>query len=275
MALDIPASVIESFPTRALTVRKVLAVSMTFSIVINFFIMLILVAVVGVVSYLAIPGLMRDYEIAKNPVSIDASIGGKCKTYKGIFVDCDITITYKGQTTKRSIMFIDFHSGDYYVEPVILAENPALITVDLAVNKIWNRIVTLGAILLLFIGLIIYIPFSYLRGRKMHGLLYLMQNSQLFPMLVPVKVNEVQGVVTAHYKWEVAGKLNKYFATYKVKKEGGPLIVPTNDVDNLYALGVVTHTQPIPILLDSKLLRCDMTETERDKILAAIVSLTP
>ena len=112
--------------------------------------------------------IYADYKIGQAYHAIDADIKGECKTRKAIFTGCKATIRHDGHSVEKTFAFFDFTSGDYTVTAIAANDNPANITLDIAVDKIMNRAVFtlmfLAAVLLglwhAFYGLLITLPRS-------------------------------------------------------------------------------------------------------------------
>lgn len=84
--------------------------------------------------------IYADYRIGQNPqVLADARIDGECKTRKFAFTDCAVTIQAQGRTWQKSFAFFDFSNEGYQVEAVVAADNPDLVSIDLAVETLGNR----------------------------------------------------------------------------------------------------------------------------------------
>ncbi|GBU09956.1 hypothetical protein AwWohl_10940 [Gammaproteobacteria bacterium] len=264
--MNTPEAIIAQFPTRPLNVTKVMAVSPKIAIVIGIIVLLLLF----LIPYLGLPGLIHDYEISKNPVEVNAYIDGKCSSQVLIFTHCDITLKYRGKEIERSIFFIDIKLDDYSVSAIASRDNPDLLTIDLAIDKMISRSILLA----ICFGLILFLGISIITGsrniKRMHQLLKSINDNRLYPVLVPVSSKSIYGVNTVEYTWSINQVTQKYFATFKEKKEGGVLIVPTTDPTKVYALGVSINEQTAPILLNETLTRIDLTEDERAKLLDAI-----
>ena len=131
---------------------------------------ILLLAAAGIAWWVANMGkaIYADYKIGQAYHAIDADIKGECKTRKAIFTDCKATIHHDGHSVEKTFAFFDFTSGDYTVTAIAANDNPANITLDIAVDKIMNRAVFalmfLAAVLLClwlaFYGLLITLPRS-------------------------------------------------------------------------------------------------------------------
>ena len=131
---------------------------------------ILLLAAAGIAWWVANMGkaIYADYKIGQAYHAIDADIKGECKIRKAIFTDCKATIRHDGHSVEKTFAFFDFTSGDYTVTAIAANDNPANITLDIAVDKIMNRAVFalmfLAAVLLClwlaFYGLLITLPRS-------------------------------------------------------------------------------------------------------------------
>ena len=104
---------------------------------------ILLLAAAGIAWWVADMGkaIYADYKIGQAYHAIDADIKGECKTRKAIFTDCKATIHHDGHSVEKTFAFFDFTSGDYTVTAIAANDNPANITLDIAVDKIMNRAV--------------------------------------------------------------------------------------------------------------------------------------
>lgn len=268
--MNTPETIVKQFPIRPLEVSKVIVIKPIVTVIIGFIICLL----AFLIPYLGVPGLLNDYEISKNPIEVNATIKGKCES-KLILTNCDVTLTYKGNRVVRHFYFFDWQNGDYYVTALAAKNNSTLLTVDLAIDKMSNRIIMQLVFFLLIIGGGISLMITARRGQQMNQILAQMNGRRLHPVLVPVTLKSVKGVMVAHYTWSINQTTKKYFATFKEKKEGGILPVPTDEVAQIYALGVMpVDEKNVPILLDKNLTRINLTEQERTQLLNSLVTLS-
>lgn len=268
--MNTPEAIIAQFPTRPLHISKAMIVkNPTKSLIVGILICLSAL----LIPYLGFPGLLNDYEISKNPVEVDAGIKGECRS-KMFVTNCDVTLTYQGEKVERDFSFFDIKGGDYYVTAITSKDKPTLLSVDLAVDKIINRLI----IQLIFFALIIAVGVvclrGWVRGKKMNEVLAQINDKKLIPILVPVKIQSTQAVVAVTYQWPTPQGAQICYAAFHEKKEGGMLRIPTDDTTQVYALGVSTDTQTTPILLDGHLSRIDLTTDERIQLFESINSLS-
>ncbi len=222
------------------------------------------------------PGILRDYQISKDPLEIEnGDISGSCKTRKAIFTTCEADLSYDhaGVSYKRNVevMFVDFHSGDYETGLVISAKNPELATISLGLDMLWNRIITLGVfVALLGFGSLVLL-FMLLRVLRVR-----LQLRQAAPLtVIPVALRAV------------AEKRSRLFVTYadtvredKTKRQsfthlerGRIPVVVGHDGKHDVALAVLHGKGALPVLLDDQLERIDLTEWERAEALASLAPM--
>jgi hypothetical protein len=233
---------------------------------------LLLSAVAVFLSIWQVPGLVRDFQISQNPVTVtNGDIDGECTTRKGI-TDCDarLVYSYNGQDydTKVSIMFLDFHSGDYLVDVVISADKPELATLSLGLDMLWNRIavfaVLAGICAVSGVALLIQaIQFGANNARLRHAGAM---------KLVPVDIAGVKkwrGGSLVTYVDHLKGPKSKRTSFTRLARDEEPLMV-ADDQGNAVAVAVLHERAARPVLLDAGLLRLDMTAHERRAMLASI-----
>ena len=265
--MNTPEAIVAQFPTRPLNISRAIAMNPIWAMLIGIVVCLLAL----LIPYLGAPGLLNDYEISKNPMEVNAGIDGKCRS-KLMFTNCDVTLTYQGEKVERNFSFFDIKGGDYYVTAITSKDKPALLTVDLATDKIMNRLITQIVFFVLILAGGISAIRAALRGKKMNQLLANINGKKLIPVLVPVTIKSIQGVTVANYYWPINQSSQKYFATFKEKTEGSVLEVSTEDAAKTYALGVTTDHQAVPILLDETLSRIDLTADEKAQLLECIYS---
>lgn len=235
------------------------------------FIVVVMLVVGGALAWWQGPDIWRDWQISQNPVTVEDSDvrNGKCTTRKAIFTECEahVAYNYQGQHYESDIalMFVDFHSGDYWVDVVISADKPHLATLSLGVEKIWNRIVMLAAFAILFIGGAAMILWQRARARKASRALE--QPSRL--TLRPLVINNMQKLrgktqISYHDRDQP-----KPVLTTALRKGDEPLMV-WDDAGNGYGLGVRGTGSPLPALLDRGLTRIDLSDQERSDALALL-----
>ncbi|WP_146126893.1 hypothetical protein [Labrys okinawensis] len=255
-------SVLDAFPTRPLQANRIGISSLT-----GWFVILVGFAIAGGVAWWQAADLWRDYKISRNyEIADDARISnGECKTRKFIFTDCSATIIAPdGARTRVEMMFVDMHTGDYETGVVRSREDARLLTLELGVEKISDRIL----IFLAFVG-----GFAAL---GIAGFAMLLKASRLKRAVAePVVMRPVVAKVltqartwlnqTIKYEYSLDGKTRK--ATSVLKKKETPFFL---DTEERQVLAVVPQTTSTPILLDAGLEMLDLTDQERTAVRAAV-----
>jgi Zn-dependent protease with chaperone function len=117
-------------------------------------------AILVALSLYTLPNLISDWRIrdTARPVGNSRVTDGSCTT-KLVLNICDATLSVqtKSRTVTHNVnyIFMDAHSGDYSVAVLADPEHPELATTDMALEKLWNRTITLliGSAILLAITL--------------------------------------------------------------------------------------------------------------------------
>ena len=256
------------FPPNLLPSRPMKATRSVFTGAgINFFAALIMLALgLGLAIWQA-PGIWRDIQISQNPIEVaDFDIlDGECRTQRAIFTSCeaDLVYTYDGKTIEShtSFAFIDFSTSDYYVGVVISGDRPAMATLDLGLDMLWNRIAVGAGFVLLFVVLFIVALRAYFRAARDNG--RAKRGGTVTPVAVEMTQNsKVLGGRVVGYRIPATGKGKRAAAAARFKKNQGPIILNGAD-GNVYAVGALMEGIDNPILLDEELTRLDFSEDER------------
>ena len=253
-----------AFPTRPLRVLRHGASSSW----LNYIAGIAFLAGAIAVLYWQGPALLQDNAIRQNPVVAQDGVlrGGKCKTRKAIFVECEATITYavdgKRYTHKPDIFFLDFNTGSYSSGVVRSATKPELGTMSIAIDYFWNRVSTvLGfAGLLAAIGVIGFVT-GIRNGRQRK-----VATAEAAP-LAPVPVEITKGGKdwrgsSFEFKALVEGKSRTFTSRFGKDEQ------PFGLLDGRF-LATVPAGTATAILLDEGLQRIDLTDEERQRIWAA------
>lgn len=78
--------------------------------------------------------------------------GGRCRSRLLMFQDCEVTLTWRGKdgtgTRTMHYMFVEPHMGSWSVTPMMDPAKPDLVSTDLGIERLTNRILTaIGAVL--------------------------------------------------------------------------------------------------------------------------------
>ncbi|NTJ61707.1 hypothetical protein G6M50_10385 [Agrobacterium rhizogenes] len=242
----------------------------------SYFSLPILIALTVFMAVSEAPGILRDWTISQNPVKLVSGDirDGKCSTRKGFFTTCEahLNYAYNGQTYDKDveIMFVDIHAGDYDTDLVISGDHPDLATLSLGLDMLWNRIITLAVFVALLGGACIAMIFQILRVWRVRGQLH--RAAQLEPAPVEITAFQRRGKrLTVTYADKIAGRKTGRAAHTRFEPGQEPLVVGAKD-GKAVALAVWHGNTALPVLLDSRLERIDMTAEERASILAPLMA---
>ena len=262
-----PEAIVSSFPKRALQVKPIKSDSVFGAVIAT---LVWLIAVVAVIS-LATPVFIRDYKIGASMEYVDADIDGECSSRLFVFTGCNVKITYDGEKIGRNLFFIDSFEDSYEVGAVVASDDPSLVTIDLAIDKFWNRAVLILALTgllswLVFVGIV-----GIFKRKKLIAYFARMSGSSLTPVLVPVKVSMNKKTLIAQYFVDIDGK--NVIGVVSGKKGKGAIFIPVEEADSIYALGVISADCQSPVLLDIDFKRLDLTDAERGLLTGALKSI--
>ena len=224
-------------------------------------------------AYWQLPGLQHDWTISRNPVVVyDGDVqDGKCTTRKAIFTDCSAHLSYNVDgthyETDADLMFVDFHMGDYTVDIVRSGDQPALATMSIGIDKLWNRII----LFLVFMGFTVVtgiILFAKALGLK--------RSAAMMATPGKITVHEVVvNTVTNNRKTDAItfqnpqGPKPKASFVTSFRKADAPLAWTAAD-GTTRALAVQHQAATLPVILDAGLTRLNLTDAERETALAGL-----
>ena len=113
-------------------------------------------AILVALSLYTVPSLVTDWQVrgTAQPAASGRVSEGSCSTRLMINIcDATLSVATKSGPVSRSVnyIFTDLHAGSYSVTVLADPAHPELATTDLALEKLWNRTLTLlvgGGILL-------------------------------------------------------------------------------------------------------------------------------
>ncbi|KQP64002.1 hypothetical protein [Methylobacterium sp. Leaf112] len=117
------------------------------------------------------PPVVTDWQIrdTARPVAAARVSDGKCST-KIVLHLCDMTLTLptpSGPVVRRiNTVFTGVHAGDYSVRVMADPARPDLVTTDLALDRLWNRTVTLLVIAGALAAIIVAALAAMVRNRR-------------------------------------------------------------------------------------------------------------
>ena len=224
------------------------------------------------------PGVIRDFRISQNPLVVDGDVrDGRCTTRKAVFTDCKARLVYSYQgrdyDKEVEIMFVDFHIGDYDTGLVIAADHPELATMTLGLDKLWNRIITLLVFVSLLGALSLGMVFLALRIVRVKA--QLKQPARLMPIPVEVTAfNRNRKGLFVTYTDTIAGDRTKRSAYTRLLPRQEPLIIGETK-GRAVAMAVRHGNTALPVLLDERLERLELTQAERSAALQQVATQLP
>jgi hypothetical protein len=257
-------SVLDAFPKRPIRVLK----SPVASPWVNIVLVMVCLGLAGGFSWFVTPELMRDWKISAAPVAVrDANVtNGRCRTHY-VLVDCSATVSYKvAGVPYRSEPSLFFFSFDSYNRASVVrsASNPDLATLDIALDQLWNRIITLICFVALFTGGGIYIITLIPEARRATRLAQ--QTVRVIPMVVEITAaRSSYGQTTYSFSYDDGGQKRK---THNLMRKDEPFVVARKGQHAL-ALAVLAGHGVRPILLNDRLTTIDLTDDERNALWAA------
>lgn len=217
------------------------------------------------------PGLWRDWQINQNPQVIPSGdVDGECSMRRGITTcDAHLTYSYNGEDYARdvSMSFLDFSSSDYSVDVVISRGNPGLATVTLGLEMLWNRLAVFGVLMLLIGGGAIATLIAGIRAWRSNRDAAIAGSLTLVPLEV-TDMRVDRGSLFVTYLDRLKGPKSKRL-TYTKFDKGQDALLATDDRGATVGVGVKLEHVAVPMLLDSRLERLDLSETERRAALEA------
>lgn len=217
------------------------------------------------------PGLWRDWQISQKPLTLQDwdMLDGECSSRRGL-TDCEVELaySYKGQDYQKhvSLAFLDFSSDDYMVDLVIAEGSPELATISLGLDMLWNRLAVFAVFMLLFGGGLITMIVTALRTSGAN-------RAAATPgrlTLVPVEISEIKkaaGGMVVTYIDQLKGKARRTTRTHFPR--GQEPLLGFDETGKQVGVAVKLEQVHLPILLDSKLERVELTDVERQAALAA------
>jgi hypothetical protein len=111
------------------------------------------------------PAIRDDFTVRDSAqVAQGARISeGRCRSRLFLFQSCDVTIAWRDKdgahTRKLSYMFVEPHMGSWTAVPMTDPARPGLVTTDLGLDRLWNRVGTvIGGVLFalaVMVGLVV------------------------------------------------------------------------------------------------------------------------
>jgi hypothetical protein len=253
------------FPTRALQVRPPRHGSPFKNILFG----LIWIGLAGFIAWWQIPSLYKDYRIRDNvePAQQSRMVKAKCSS-KLIIHMCETVIQHRvnGQDmiTSDDFAFFDLKFGSYTTSRLQERGNPAVVTTSIALESLWNRLLTtglfVGGIGLLGLGMIL----SALKGDKESRRFRELNNAQLTPTLMEVFGYNDEDDNKRRWFYGKPGSDPEQAHSMLFNVSTRPFFL--ND-DGTRGLAVNRDEKTEPLLLDHALMFLNLKDEERSAIM--------
>ena len=191
-----------------------------------------------------------------------AHVRGSCSTYGGVLTRCDATLVAPGSggeiQRKVDYFFVDLHVGDYGVRVVADPAQPALLTTDLALDKLRNRTITLvimGPLFALLAGVALAVAGRTVRSQR--ATRRALSNQVLRPILL-----RMEGYTLG--RWQVRASPDALGRTWHVPRGARPIVM---DPAQKLVLGVTSGDGAVSMPLDRELRWLGLEAAERAALL--------
>jgi hypothetical protein len=258
--------ILDAFPKRPIRMLR----SPMLSPLANVLIMLMCLGFAGLFLWLGVPGVVRDFRISEAPVVVrDADISdGRCTTHT-VLVDCSAKVSYRvagvSYQSEPSVMFFSFEGYDR-ASVVRSRDKPGLATLDIALDQLWNRIITTICFSGLFLALAIYILTLLPEARRWRRLVNEQASVGAVPIIVEITSSRKNyGQTSCYISYDDNGRKRK--AQINMRKEK-PFVVGSKGGRAL-ALAVSALPGDRPLLLNENLTAIELSDAERNDLRAA------
>lgn len=217
------------------------------------------------------PGIFRDLAVAAAPVVDETADirNGRCNVTRGILAECEAEVVYllNGETVSQTLTYVFFDPtpGDYSVGVVRSQSDPSLVTLDLGIDTLWNRLIVSGLAIAILAGIGLALLLDGLRKSRTHR--DVRRPATQRPVRVTIdNMTKVLGGHIVAYSF-VSQEGRKRRAKVRFGKDEYPFMLPGGD--GASALAILPDNAQHAILLDEELRRLDLQDTERATIIAA------
>jgi hypothetical protein len=222
----------------------------------------------GFIAMLAIevaPAIRDDFAVRERaqPAPAARISEGRCRSRVFLFQSCELTITWRDKdgtgTRKVTYMFVEPHMGSWTALPMMDPARPGLVTTDLGLDRLWNRVATAVGGLVLGLALIGGLFLAAWKGQGKSGREKALAGRTL--EAVPVEFRGWGEGPT----WRVADERGQVFE-WPVRKSDKPFVLDETR-SLVLALRETPGGRAFP--LDAKLRFVKLTREERAHIEAA------
>ncbi|WP_343313743.1 hypothetical protein AAIB41_00860 [Brucella sp. BE17] len=217
------------------------------------------------------PNLYRDYLIKNDPMVLeDASIvSGQCRSKK-MTVNCEagILLDPKGERRIQNVefSFMSLSRGDYETDIVAQKSNPDNVTLSLAIDEFWNRLVTGIVLVGLIAGLSVLFIVRFLHITRSVSAM----KSAAALKLGWAKINASKKSFGAvKYTYIPMDKAHKNTIISAFRKEE-PFLHYMEEEDETYGVVAIHPKAKFAVLLDEQFERLELNHKERTDLLQAL-----
>lgn len=162
-----------------------------------------------------VPEIRDDLAIraAAQPAPQVQVSNGRCRSRLFLLQDCEVTLTWRGKngqgSRKLSYMFVEPHMGSWSVVPMMDPARPELVSTDLGLERLTNRMLTVAGAVLFALLLIGGLALAAVKGQGNSRRVKALSGRMLVP--VPVRFSgwgqgpswRVQDETGATFEWPV------------------------------------------------------------------------
>ncbi len=220
------------------------------------------------------PGLYRDYLIKNDPVILENAniVSGQCRTKK-MTVNCEAGIAYdhQGETRIKSVDFSFFslsRGGDYETDIVAQKSDPENITLSLAIDEFWNRLITGIVLLGLVAGLSILFMVRFLSIMRSASAMKTANTLKLGWARIRSSKKSLGSTKITYNPRDKPFQKKDIVSGFSKKEEAFMYYVEAED--ETYGVVAIQPGAPLPVLLDDQFQRLDLTDQERASVLEAL-----
>lgn len=220
------------------------------------------------------PGLYKDYLIKSDPIILeDASIvSGQCRSKK-MTVNCEAGILVDPQGERR-IKNVEFsfmslsRGGDYETDIVAQKSDPENVTLSLAIDEFWNRLITGVVLLGLIGGLSILFMVRFLSITRSAAAMKTADTLKLGWARIRSSKKSFGSTKITYNPRDKPFQKKDIVSAFSKKEE--PFMHYVEADDETYTIVAIQPGASLPVLLDDQFERLELGDAERAQALKVI-----
>ncbi|MHC5225214.1 hypothetical protein [Ignatzschineria sp. LJL83] len=226
-------------------------------------------SIIGAVVFLILTiylgiNIPKDYTIRQDMVAVDTDyIHGHCSQYLRVFLNCDVDFKIENKTYNQHLTFLDFSKKIYEVNVYASRSNPDLMALDLAIDKLYNRIFT--TLLFFFLSMFLFLRcFQYYKDTTVNDkrISQIMSELNMAPKGTPILLQAIPASQIS----------DKKGLSYTANIKGAKKFVHFNHIhpltveiqNEIAILVLVNSASKNFIVLDQDLMFFDLNEHEKN-----------